>query len=173
VGKVKIPYDIVVKGRGYWWPSRKMRVLGFSIVRCGPDGPSAWKIAAEWNERWQSVRRGEAAAPVDTSKLSRDQAEIARRYPPRSVGSAFQDYIKTDEWEAKAQSARNKVWWPAWYPIRDMWGDTDPNTIEFSAMSRWRAVLEKKHGRDVAHKTLRGLAFALGRYAGDEDRKRH
>jgi hypothetical protein len=36
-----------------------------------------------------------------------------------------------------------------------MWGDTDPNTIEFSAMSRWRAALEKKHGRDVAHKTLR------------------
>ena len=36
-----------------------------------------------------------------------------------------------------------------------MWGDVDPNTIEFSAMSRWRAALEKKHGRGVAHKTLR------------------
>jgi hypothetical protein len=32
-----------------------------------------------------------------------------------------------------------------------MWGDVDPNTIEFSAMSRWRAALEKKHGRGVAH----------------------
>jgi len=36
-----------------------------------------------------------------------------------------------------------------------MWGDVDPNTVEFSAMSRWRAALEKKHGRGVAHKTLR------------------
>lgn len=155
VGKVKIPYYIVIKGRGYWYPSRKMKALGFSIVRCGPDGVEAWKIAAEWNERWQAVRRGAVPAPVDTSKLSRDQAEIVRRYPPRSVGAAFQAYIKTAEWETRALSARNKVWWPAWYRIRDMWGDVDPNTIEFGAMSRWRVALEKKHGRDVAHKTIR------------------
>ena len=64
-------------------------------------------------------------------------------------------YIKTAEWDARALSARNKIWWPAWYRIRDMWGDVDPNTIEFGAMSRWRAALEKKHGRGVAHKTLR------------------
>jgi hypothetical protein len=43
----------------------------------------------------------------------------------------------------------------AWYRIRDIWADVDPNTIEFSAMSRWRAALEKKHGRSVAHKRLR------------------
>src|SRR5262249_26414061 len=144
-----------MKGRGYWNPTPKMKALGFSIVRCGPDGAEAWKIATEWNERWQKVWRGDIPAPVDTSKLSRDQAEIVRRYPPRSVGAAFQAYIKTAEWEARAPSARNKVWWPAWYRIRDMWGDVDPNTIEFSAMSRWRAALEKKHGRGVAHKTLR------------------
>jgi hypothetical protein len=27
-----------------------MEALGFSLVRCGPDGPEAWKIATEWNE---------------------------------------------------------------------------------------------------------------------------
>jgi hypothetical protein len=69
-------------------------------------------------------------------------------------------------------SARNKVWWPAWYRIRDMWGDVDPNSIEFAMMSRWRAALEKAHGRNVAHKTLRvwrslwvimqGMKIALG-----------
>jgi hypothetical protein len=32
-----------------------MKALGFSIVRCGPDGAEAWKIAAEWNKRWQKV----------------------------------------------------------------------------------------------------------------------
>jgi hypothetical protein len=36
-----------------------------------------------------------------------------------------------------------------------MWGDVAPDTITFEMMSRWRAVLEKKHGRGVAHKTLR------------------
>jgi hypothetical protein len=46
-------------------------------------------------------------------------------------------------------------WWPAWHRIREMWGDLDPNSIEFAMMSRWRAALEKAHGRGVAHKTLR------------------
>jgi hypothetical protein len=36
-----------------------------------------------------------------------------------------------------------------------MWGDVDPNTIEFAMMSRWRAALEQAHGRNVAHKTFR------------------
>ena len=61
VGKVKIPYYIVMKGRGYWNPTPKMKALGFSIVRCGPDGAEAWKVAAEWNERWQKVAPEEVA----------------------------------------------------------------------------------------------------------------
>jgi hypothetical protein len=154
MGKVKIPYYVVVKGRGYWRTTPRMRAAGFWTVRCGPDGPAAWAIAAEWNQRWQAVRRGEAPAPSDQS-ASRDHAEAVRRYPPRSVGAAFQAYIRTPEWGARAESARNKVWWPAWHRIRDMWGDVDPNTIEFGAMSRWRAALEKNHGRNVAHTTLR------------------
>jgi hypothetical protein len=48
-----------------------------------------------------------------------------------------------------------KVWWPAWFRIRDMWGDVAPDTITFEQMSKWRAALERKHGRGVAHKTIR------------------
>ena len=155
MGRVKIPYYVVVHGRGYWRPVPRMKALGFSIIRCGPDGPDAWKIASEWNQRWQTIRHGDAPPPLDVSKLSRDQAEIVRRYPARSVGAAFQVYIRTEEWAQRAPSARNKIWWPAWYRIRDMWGDVDPNSIEFAMMSRWRAALEKEHGRNVAHKTLR------------------
>jgi|HubBroStandDraft_5_1064220.scaffolds.fasta_scaffold166785_1 hypothetical protein len=36
-----------------------------------------------------------------------------------------------------------------------MWGDVAPDTITFEMMSRWRAALEKRHGRGVAHKTPR------------------
>jgi hypothetical protein len=154
MGRVKIPYYVVVKGRGYWRPTPRIKAHGFAIVRCGPDGPTAWAIASEWNQRWQAVRRGDVVSPVD-SPPSRDQAEIVRRYPARSVGAAFQAYIRTDEWAARAPSARNKVWGPAWHRIRDTWGDVDPNSIEFGMMSRWRAALEKLHGRSVAHKTLR------------------
>jgi len=35
------------------------------------------------------------------------------------------------------------------------WGDVAPDTIKFEMMSRWRAALERKHSRDIAHKTLR------------------
>jgi hypothetical protein len=43
----------------------------------------------------------------------------------------------------------------AWFRIREMWGDVAPDTITFEMMSKWRATLEKKRGRGVAHKTLR------------------
>jgi hypothetical protein len=155
MGRIKIPYYTAIAGRGYWRPTRKMRSLGFEIVRCGVDGPEAWALATEWNKRWQAVRKGEVPPLVDIDQLSRDQAEAVRRYPPGSIGAAFQVYIRTPEWSARAHSARIKVWWPAWFRIRDMWGDVAPDTITFDMMSRWRAALEKKHGRGVAHKTLR------------------
>jgi hypothetical protein len=132
-----------------------MRRFGFSLVRCGKDGPEAWALAESWNQKWQAVRKGQAPAPIEASKLSRDDAEAVRRYPPGSVGAAFQVYIRTPEWAARAASARNKVWWPAWFRIREMWGDVAPDTITFAQMSKWRAALEKKHGRGVAHKTIR------------------
>jgi hypothetical protein len=155
MGRVKIPYYVVVKGRGYWRPHPRMRALGFQLVRCGPDGPEAWTLAAEWDTRWQAVRKGGATPPLNLDQLSRDQAEAARRYPHGSVGAAFQVYIRTPEWAARAYLTRDKIWWPAWFRIRDMWGDVAPDTITFEMMSRWRAVLEKKHGLGVAHKTLR------------------
>jgi hypothetical protein len=155
MGKIKIPYYSAIAGRRYWRPKRGMRALGFQIVRCGPDGPEAWAIADEWNKRWQAIRKGEAPPLVNLDQLSRDEAEAARRYPPGSVGAAFQVYIRTPEWAARAPLTRDKIWWPAWHRIRDMWGDVAPDTIRFEMMSKWRAALEKKHGRSVAHKTLR------------------
>jgi hypothetical protein len=56
-----------------------MKALGFSIVRCGPDGAEVWKIAVEWNERCQMVKRGDTPAPADASDMSRDQAEVVRQ----------------------------------------------------------------------------------------------
>jgi hypothetical protein len=108
-----------------------MRAFGFQIVRCGVDGPDAWAIAAEWNKRWQAVRKGDAPALVNLDQISRDQTEATRRYPPCSIGAAFQIYIRTPEWAARAQLSRDKIWWPAWFRIRDMWGDVAPDTITF------------------------------------------
>lgn len=89
------------------------------------------------------------------TRLTREAAEAARRYPAGSVGAAWQVFIRTPEWSKRALSARTKIWWPAWFRIREIWGDVAPDTITFDQMSRWRAALEKQHGRDVAHKTFR------------------
>jgi hypothetical protein len=155
VTKIKIPYYVVAKGRGYWRPHPRMRRFGFSLIRCGKDGPAAWAIAEDWNQKWQAVRKGEAPPPVDVSQLRRDEAEAARRYPAASVGEAFQRYIRTPEWSGRPLSVRSKIWWPSWYRIREWWGDVAPDTITFEQMSKWRAALERKHGRDVTHKTIR------------------
>jgi hypothetical protein len=156
MGRVKIKYYIVKpSGRAYWRPTKRMRLLGFFLVPLGMHGPEAWSLAEKWNKRWQAVRKGETPPLADLSKLSNDQAEAARRYPPGSIGTAFQRYIRTPEWSTRALSARTKVWWPAWFRIRDMWSDVAPDSISFEMISRWRAALEKKHGRGVAHKTIR------------------
>jgi hypothetical protein len=155
VAKIRIPYYVVVKGRGYWRPHPRMRVHGFGIVRCGPDGPGAWAKAAEANARWQAVRRGTTQPPVDVSKLSREQAEAARRYPSGSIGAAFQVYIRTPEWAKKALGTRTKVWWPCWHRIRAMWGDVAPDSVRFEQISEWRAELVRVHGLDAAHKTIK------------------
>jgi hypothetical protein len=156
LGRIKIPYYFVKpSGRAYWRPTKSMRGRGFHLVPLGEDGPAAWSLADEWNRKWQSVRRGEAPPLTDVSSLSADEAEAARRYPPGSIGSAFQRYIRTTEWSSRALSARTKIWWPAWFRIRDMWGDVAPDSVTFEMISRWRTALEKKHGRGVAHKTIR------------------
>jgi hypothetical protein len=155
MGRVKIKYYVVKRsGRAYWRPTKRMRLAGFHLVPLGIDGPEAWALAEEWNCRWQTVRKGEAPPLIDTSTLSRDQAEATRRYPAGSIGAAFQRYIQTPEWSARALSTRTKIWWPAWFRIRDMW-DVVPDSVRFEMMSRWRAALEKSNGRDAAHKTLR------------------
>ena len=67
----------------------------------------------------------------------------------------FREFILTEEWRDKADSTRQKIWWPAWYRIRHMWGDVVPDTISFEQISAWRAELKKKKGLDVAHKTIK------------------
>jgi hypothetical protein len=155
VTDIRIEFYTVVGSRGYWRPSRKVKKLGFSDVPCGVDGPEAWAKAMRWNERVRDVMRGDAGEPGVPLVQTREQAEIARRYPTGSVGSAFQKLIQTDEWTKKAASTRHKIWWPAWFRIRDLWGDVAPDSITFEQMSAWRAALVKTKGLDTAHKVFK------------------
>lgn len=157
LGKINHPYYVVPKGQlsGYWRPNKRMRDLGFTDVRCGKDGPNAWAIADQWTERWRATREGRLPTPASDVAADKETAEMARVYPPGSVGAAFQRYIKTDEWKKRPISTRQKELWPAWFRIRSMWGDVSPNTITFEMLSDWRGALEREHGLNVSHKALK------------------
>lgn len=84
MANIKLKHYHVRKGRGYWLVTPKMRAHGFDNVRCGADGPAAWAIAQEWEQRWQRARKGEDAL----------QRKV---YPRNSVGYAFERFRLTNE----------------------------------------------------------------------------
>lgn len=53
----KIPYYSVRKGFGYWQPTAEMKRHGFVSIACGPDTPTARRMAEAANTRWQDFRR--------------------------------------------------------------------------------------------------------------------
>lgn len=154
---MKIPYYVVVKGRGYWQPTRKMRSLGFQTVRCGPDGPAAWKIASEWNARWQAARRGLAPLPVAGADghLSPEMSEEMTFYPPGSLGEAFRRYRQTDEWRSAKKARTREDWWRGWKRIKPVFGDVDPRTVTLEDMSAWRKAIEESVSLREAHRALK------------------
>ena len=154
MGNVKIRYYSVIKGRGYWRPTRKMRRVGFEIVRCGPDGPEAWAMAERWNARWDKVRTGTEPSPSDVTTLSPKDAEALVVYPPGSIGDAFKRYRGTDAWKGKAQSTRDD-WFAGWFHIRSLFGDADPNTIDFEMIDKWYSDLRRDQGHHTAWRAMK------------------
>jgi hypothetical protein len=77
-GAIRVPF--IVR-----WPGQ---ALGFFNIRCGADGPQAWAIAEQWNERWQKVRIGGVISPSEAERrnLSPDEAEELAIYPEGSIG---------------------------------------------------------------------------------------
>ena len=151
---VKIPYSPVKGGNRYWQPTKAMQALGFLPKPLGRDDDRSRKVALGLYEAWLKVLNNEEPAPV-SKDASREVAEAARRYPPRSIGEAFQRWIRTEEWKTIPHSTRTKVLWPAWYRVRDAWAEADPDTMTFELISEWRKELVEEHGVGVAHKTLK------------------
>jgi hypothetical protein len=133
-----------------------MRELGFYCVPCGADGPDAWVIAEDWNRRWKAVRCGQAPSPAMASaaNLSPEQSEELTIYPPRSLGAAFRDYRRTEEWKIKKPRTRED-WWRGWKRIKPVFGDCDPRTVDLADLSEWRKVIEETISRREAHRALK------------------
>lgn len=145
MGKVDIPYYVVKKGKyGYWQPTKVMKDAGFLPVRCGLDGPAAWKIAAEWNERWQRHRQGRAQ-------------DTGPRWPIGSIGEAFERYKKTEEWSKNKKPRTREEWERAWVRISPVFGDLPPTSPEISleTLSRFRAMIETNVSLREAWRTIK------------------
>lgn len=176
MGKVKIAYYVVARGRGFWKPTRKMRALGFACIPCGTDGPAAWARAEEWNRRWQATRTGRAPAPAMAAadNLSPERSEELTVYPPRSLGEAFRRYRRTPEWSGKAPRTRED-WWRAWRRIKPVFGDCDPRSVTLEHLSAWRQAIEETVSLREAHRALKiwralwKVTAALGYCVRDAD----
>lgn len=165
MAKVDIPYYVVKKGKyGYWQPTKTMREAGFSAIRCGLDGPDAWKIAATWNERWQRHRQGRA------------QDETAK-WPPRSVGEGFERFRKTDEWLINKRPRTREEWERAWARISPIFGDLPPTSpeINLESLSQFRTIIANTVSLREAWRTIKiwralwNVLIALGYCGGKED----
>jgi hypothetical protein len=154
---VKIPYYVVIKGRGYWRPTAKMRELGFAMIRCGKDGPPAWAIAQGWAERWERTRKGVDQAPVAViaGKHTPEQAESAIVYPRGSLGEAFARYRKLDQWGKAKKPATRDDWWRGWKRIKPFFGDVRPSTVTLEQIDAWRAYLLNTTSIREAHRALK------------------
>jgi hypothetical protein len=136
MGNVKIPYYVVIKGRGYWRPKKEMQAFGFQRANCGKDGPFAWAIAETWARRWEQARRGDCVFAPQESNSS-------KVYPPGSIGEAFQRFRRTVEWAKKAPRTRED-WERAWQHLEPSISDIIPPTISLEDMSAIRADIEAR-----------------------------
>lgn len=142
MARIKLKHYVVRKGKhGYWLPTPKMVAMGFQPVSCGHDGPEAWKIAKEWEDRYQAARRGELP-------------ETGKVYPAGSTGDAFARYRRLEVWKRKPLRTRED-WERGWAYIDPIFGDLPPAAITLEHLDDWYGRLLKKHGIDAAYRAMK------------------
>lgn len=142
MARIKLKHYVVRKGKhGYWLPTPKMVEAGFRPISCGHDGPEAWKIAQEWEDRWQAHRRG---IFVDTARI----------WPKGSVGDAFERLRRTESWKTRKLRTRED-WERGWLYIEAVFGDMPPGKITFEHLDKWYHRLLAKHGVDIAYRAMK------------------
>lgn len=141
MARIKLKHYHVRKGRGYWLVTPKMRAHGFDNVRCGADGPQAWAVAQEWEQRWQRARKGQEAS----------QRKV---YPRNSVGYAFERFRQTNEWAKKPERTRED-WDRGWQYIEPVFGDLNPSVITFEMLDGWYSKWCKVKGIGEAGRAMK------------------
>jgi hypothetical protein len=149
-------YKVKRKDRAYWEPTATMKRHGFVSVPLGVDGPEAFKLAEEWNQRWDQSRTGKPYAPkADAGEhVPHELSEAAAVYKPATLGAGFREYRQTDEWRKKAPSTREE-WYRAWRRIKPVFGDAKPSSIKLQAISAFRTMIETEISLREAHRVIK------------------
>lgn len=143
MANIKVRHYAIRKGKyGYWLPTPQMKRMGFQNVPCGVDGPDAWKIAREWEDRYQRARRGLEEAPS------------GQVYPPGSVGDGFTRFRRSQEWAKKPPRTRED-WERSWVYINPVFGTAAPATVSFELLDRWYHHLIAVKGVGEAGRALK------------------
>ena len=152
---VRIPYTSVRNGLRFYEPRGRMIEAGFKAKPLGRDDERARTDAWRLYEEWIAIRDGRTPVPTAISGV-KEEISAAKHYPRKSVGAAWQEWIRTEQWEKLALSNRTKIWWPAWTKrIEPVFGLVNPNTITMAQMSAWRETVEREFGIDAAHKSMK------------------
>lgn len=136
-----LPHYRIRKGRGYWVPTPKMKLLGFRCVACGRDSPQAKSTAMEWEARYQASRKGDG----DGAK---------RTYPKNSVGDAFEQIRASKGWARKPSGTREE-WERVWKSIEPVFGDLHPRRVGYLHLDNWYETLLEKKGDDFAWRCMK------------------
>ncbi|WP_424363563.1 tyrosine-type recombinase/integrase [Methylocystis parvus] len=153
--RIRVPYYRVVRGNGFWQPTREMRAAGLEALACGPDGPEAWRKAQARNKEWQAIKAKARAKP---------SMPLA---PRGSLDEAFRRYRATGEWSLKADRTREE-WDRAWAHIGPIFGPMPPAAVTLEMISAFRLRVERKVSRREAHRVVKiwralwRVAAALG-----------
>lgn len=115
---------------------------GFQPIPCGPDGPDAWKIAQEWEERWQAYRKG-----IDPSTRP--------RWPTDSIGDGFERYRKTEGWTKDKKPRTREDWERGWAYIEHYFADQSAHVITYEHLSRWYHGIKNKKGINEAFRAMK------------------
>jgi hypothetical protein len=136
--RIKIPYYVIKHGKGYFQPSRRMRLAGFEPRPLGDDGPAAWseawRLCREWKQGEEPTNR--------------------RAYPVGSVGHAWERFRRTNTWAEKAPRTREE-WDYAWSWMEPLWGDTAPATITLEQIEELRATIIGNVSLHAAHRVIK------------------
>lgn len=144
MARIKLKHYVKRKGgrHCYWEPTPKMVKAGFQRVPCGPDGPDAWKIAQEWEDRWQAFRKG-----LDPSSK--------QRWPTDSIGDGFQRYRRTEGWTKDKKPRTREDWERGWAYIEPYFADQSAHDVTLEFLFRWYHGIKGKNGVNEAFRAMK------------------